>query len=385
MGFGAGTGAGAGRGNDGGVLEKSRAYIVKEKEQEQKRDTMDYRAERWATCPLSGEVLRHPVVSDDLGNLMNKEALLTYLMEKRSIPSLAHIRRMRDVFVVGGASGFAAGTPAVFVCPITQLQACGSHAFVALRACGCVLADRAMKEMKGDSCPACGVLIGERDNVVRLVPTEEEADFLRARLKVKRDGHAKGGKAAATAAGEAAAANTSSAAAAAPLTGSACGEAAAGSTAHSASTPAPASRTAGHAGGAVAAAAAAATASSSSSALTGVGAKRQREEPLGGAAGDGEARHAARRSTAPPSTFAAPATTSVSHAARQVRPTASAPAAGAAAGTSRSGLADSAQREAVALIEGQKRTSAVYASLFKPKVDSSGQGVSKSASGAHRW
>ena len=361
-----GKGEGKGEGNDGGVIESSRSFVVKEKRAEQKTDTLDNRATRWTTCCLSGETLQFPVVADALGNLFNKEAILSYLVEKRSIPELSHIKRMRDVFSVATTS--SSGGAAFFICPISQLQANGSHAFIALRSCGCVLADRALKELlKGDVCPACGKAIGGRDNVVRLVPSMEEADFLRERLKAKRETASSSGArshaaktplnaAAATAsAGEPSLRAADSAAAIAAATTSFSSSSSSGSAGlqhidnhTSAALPIQASD-AGHA--------------SRSSASA--GAKRPRESSS---------------NAEEPSSHKSVRSSTLHHAA----PSSSAPLHHLGEGV-RSGAAESAQREATQLIEGQKRKSAVYASLFRPQQDESGKGVSKTSRGAHRW
>jgi hypothetical protein len=171
---------------------------------------------RFSTCALSGEPLRTPVVADELGSIFNKDAIIQYVLEQRSIPQFSHIKSLKrdlipmrptpnpryiesDVAVEGGKG------EAPFICPITGLEANGQHGFVLFRSCGCVLSERAVKEMmaKGaGACPACSAACGP-ESIVKLCPTEEESDLLRARLAVKRLAAA-AAKAAVSAAGAAA-------------------------------------------------------------------------------------------------------------------------------------------------------------------------------------
>jgi hypothetical protein len=209
-------------GNDGGVIAVKR-YLILTKDVEggdrAKEFTQEVRAARHAACALSGEALGAHVVADELGNLFNKDAVITYLLEKRNVPQFAHIRSLRrDVVDVratrvqaGGAeesaveaaSGKLTGSsitlsvrPA-FVCPLSGLEASGRHAFLVLRSCGCLLSERGVKEMSGGgagaACPACGASGGAGEGAIKVAPPEEEVAHLRARLEA-RAGGGKGGK-----------------------------------------------------------------------------------------------------------------------------------------------------------------------------------------------
>ena len=175
---------GKGGGNDGGVLVNGRAFMVKTAAPKEKRDTLEVRNSRWTTCAISGEPLADPVVADAAGHLFNRESVLTYLLEKRSVPAFAHLKRMRDVFAL--QPGTVRGGCRVFVCPVTQTEANAAHAFVALRTCGCVLSDAALKIVRGDGCPACGVRFDRVRDAVRLVPTDEELETARDRAGTAR-------------------------------------------------------------------------------------------------------------------------------------------------------------------------------------------------------
>ena len=48
-------------GGDGGVIATKRAYFVKVKKAKEKRDPYEVAAQRWNTCALTNQRLRHPV------------------------------------------------------------------------------------------------------------------------------------------------------------------------------------------------------------------------------------------------------------------------------------------------------------------------------------
>jgi hypothetical protein len=184
---------GKGHGNDGGSTATKR-YLLKTKapehQQKQRGDVgEDVAAARLATCALSGEPLRSPLVCDELGHLFNKEAVLGHILEARGAgggggaagvaapgaapPAFAHLRSIKkDVVAVkvtrasagaSGGSGSASGaggstaasstssstTPAPFVCPVTLLEANGAYPFVVMRGCGCMVSERALRAMTG--------------------------------------------------------------------------------------------------------------------------------------------------------------------------------------------------------------------------------------------
>ncbi|CAN0398798.1 unnamed protein product, partial [Phaeothamnion confervicola] len=102
---------------------------------------------RTKVCSLSNEALREPVVADELGNLFNKDAVLTALLEKRVPAAFAHVRGLRDLVECRLTRNAAAETtetaerdlqpgqvrPSAYVCPLTLLEFSGQHPFVVLR------------------------------------------------------------------------------------------------------------------------------------------------------------------------------------------------------------------------------------------------------------
>ena len=147
------------------------------------------------SCAMSQEPLRAPVVACRMGLLFNKAALLEYLLAKLKYPHFSHIQQLKDVSSVtlhwtpagqalqDGAKATSANSSAaaselkegdataesesLYCCPITGLPSNGVNRFVAMRPCGCVLSERALKSVGGgaaksaaagaaDVCLVCG-------------------------------------------------------------------------------------------------------------------------------------------------------------------------------------------------------------------------------------
>ncbi|KAK9868399.1 hypothetical protein WJX84_009405 [Apatococcus fuscideae] len=114
---------------------------------------------RWTQCQLSGEPLQQPVVTDQLGYLFNKDAIIQALLKKSMPKALGHITSLKQLIELkltpapaGGAKAatattFQPGNDAPFVCPITELPLNGRFRAVVLRPSGLVVSERALKEM----------------------------------------------------------------------------------------------------------------------------------------------------------------------------------------------------------------------------------------------
>ncbi len=99
--------------------------------------------------------------------------------------------------VRGGAGGLRDGSAgegveqgggAVWVCPVTQLR-CSRNATVALRPCGHVVSERAVRSLATAADRSCPVCCTAYDSTVVLYGTAEQVAELRARL---REGKGKG-------------------------------------------------------------------------------------------------------------------------------------------------------------------------------------------------
>jgi SUMO ligase MMS21 Smc5/6 complex component len=125
----------------------------------------------WTACPLSHKPLVRPIVSDAVGNLYNKDAILKFLLpgeDEEGISSKAdceeilqgRVKGLRDVVelkfeidtenVQENNGGSKAGER--WICPITTKGLGPNVKSVYLVPCGHVFSDEAIREMKGETC-----------------------------------------------------------------------------------------------------------------------------------------------------------------------------------------------------------------------------------------
>ncbi|KAL1968532.1 hypothetical protein VTN77DRAFT_1742 [Rasamsonia byssochlamydoides] len=187
-------------GNDGGSIP-TRRELVREAARNPSSSMQVKEAQReqlshhWTTCPLSHKPLTRPIVSDSVGNLYNKDAILRFLLpgedESGGIISKAdceeilqgRVKSLRDVVELQ----FEIDTEHVqidrnpcsgrrserWICPITTKELGPNVKSVYLVPCGHVFSEEAIREMKGDKCLTCNEPYTE-DNVIPILPTKEE-------------------------------------------------------------------------------------------------------------------------------------------------------------------------------------------------------------------
>ena len=131
------------------------------------------RAARWKHCAVSSQPLRQPIVACELGQLFNKEELMQTLLSVKdgSIERpavLKHVKKLKDVHQLNltplssqsaEREGQDAESSALFECPITTVPMSGRHRFVYPVTCGCVVSERALREIPTKTClvvrPSC--------------------------------------------------------------------------------------------------------------------------------------------------------------------------------------------------------------------------------------
>lgn len=190
-----------GGGGDGGATgAESRdcylnMYAVKKPD---KVDPNEARIAKWSRCALSSEVLKPPCVVDLLGNLYNKEALVSALLTKSLPKELRYIKGLKDMVTihltsVPGVNADDDISSTKFECPISGQELNGKYKFYALRGCGHVLSAKALKELQSCACLVCSLPFVEADKII-INGTEEEVLALRqimeqegAKLKEKKE------------------------------------------------------------------------------------------------------------------------------------------------------------------------------------------------------
>ena len=130
----------------------------------------------WTTCPLSHKPLARPIVSDCVGNLYNKDAILQFLLPGDDVEGISskadceavlcgRVKGLRDVVEVkfevdserGGptSTGAAAGNGGRsegWICPVTAKQLGPNVKSVYLVPCGHAFSEEAIRQLKDDKC-----------------------------------------------------------------------------------------------------------------------------------------------------------------------------------------------------------------------------------------
>ncbi|EGD75274.1 hypothetical protein PTSG_06927 [Salpingoeca rosetta] len=218
-------------GADGGTIP-TRDELVKVKKKDVKEDPSIKWAAKWKHCAVSSQPLREPIVACELGQLFNKEDLMKALLaiKDKSMErpaELKHVKKLKDVHelnlrpVTHSSSSSSTRVRGVgldddqevqFECPITGVPMNGRHRFVYPVTCGCVISERALREIPTATCLVCSKPFTAEDIVV-LNPEQEEMKEMALNMKARRE-RAKAAKKAAKSAGAPAPSSSSSSSAA---------------------------------------------------------------------------------------------------------------------------------------------------------------------------
>ena len=157
-------------GNDGGSIP-TRRELVKEAARDlsttQVKEIQSEQQEHyWSTCALSHQPLSLPVVSDALGTLYNKDAVVEHLLaagqeDKQGLEAKGEafkdrLRSLRDVVEVkfqtqdGGEQ--RSSIKQLWVCPVTGKALGPGVKATYVVPCGHAFAESAIKEMGGEGC-----------------------------------------------------------------------------------------------------------------------------------------------------------------------------------------------------------------------------------------
>ncbi len=150
-------------GNDGGSIPTRRELVKEAARDLSQTQVKEIQAEQqehyWSTCALSHQPLSLPVVSDALGTLYNKDAIIDHLLsagqedkhglEARGEAFKDRLRSLRDLVEVNFQTENDGKT---WVCPVTGKELGPGVKAIYLVPCGHAFSESAMKEMPGDSC-----------------------------------------------------------------------------------------------------------------------------------------------------------------------------------------------------------------------------------------
>lgn len=185
-------------GCDGGTIPR-RDELVRTKQKPEQKDKDAEAVAKWKHCAITQEELRLPIVSCELGRLYNKEAVIEHLLSKDATSDSAkHIRSMKDIVELKPTENpgykrrdadkgdeYVDLRASRFICPVVGLEMNGKYRFCYLRQCGCVLSERALKEVKSEVCHKCGKPF-EEDDIVILNGSDDDMAVLSARMELRR-------------------------------------------------------------------------------------------------------------------------------------------------------------------------------------------------------
>uniref|UniRef100_A0A7S0F3P5 Ubiquitin-like domain-containing protein n=1 Tax=Hanusia phi TaxID=3032 RepID=A0A7S0F3P5_9CRYP len=173
-----------GGGCDGGTTAQQRKFLrqAHKKKKETLRDHSEEMRARWHYCAASGQPLRAPMVTCDLGYIFIKEEVMKQLLSKTLHKDHQHIRKLKDLYNIevkenpdwdpkkGVENSYETGGQDRFLCPITGRPGNGKNQFVALKTCGHVFCEQALRHLGGDVCVICNAPFSKAKDVVHLTP-----------------------------------------------------------------------------------------------------------------------------------------------------------------------------------------------------------------------
>ncbi|XP_013392986.1 protein RTF2 homolog [Lingula anatina] len=187
-------------GCDGGTIPR-RDELVRMKKKPEQKDKDMATAAKWQHCALTQEKLRAPIVACELGRLYNKEAVIEFLLDKSKFEgasSSQHIKGLKDVRelkltenpaftkeVAEKGNAYIDMQLSKYICPVVGLEMNGRYNFCFPWSCGCVVSERAMKEVKSENCHKCGKPF-KSDDVVVLNGNEEEVEQMKKNMEHRR-------------------------------------------------------------------------------------------------------------------------------------------------------------------------------------------------------
>ena len=191
-------------GNDGGSIPTRRELVkegAKDLSTTQVKEIQTEQQEHyWTTCALSHESLSEPVVSDALGTLYNKAAVLDHLLtegqkekptskeelEQKKETFKDRLRSLKDVVEVKFHTDAESGK---WTCPVTNKTLGPGIKAIYLIPCGHAFAESLIATVPGDTCLQCNEPYA-KENIIPILPTlQADKDRLSERLeKLKASG-----------------------------------------------------------------------------------------------------------------------------------------------------------------------------------------------------
>ncbi|KAF7382382.1 hypothetical protein HZH68_015301 [Vespula germanica] len=185
-------------GCDGGTIPR-RDELVRVKKKPEQKDKDAELAFRWKHCTIRQLPLQPPVVACGLGRLYSKESVLEGLLDRDTLPeSAVHIKNLKDIKNLNLTPNpafngnkaekgdcYVDGGKSPYICPVIGLEMNGKYKFCFLWTCGCVMSERALKEVKTSVCHRCQQPFTEADIVI-LNADGDDLRLMEERLNVRK-------------------------------------------------------------------------------------------------------------------------------------------------------------------------------------------------------
>jgi len=188
-------------GCDGGTIP-TRDELVRVKKKPEQKDKNSELAFKWRHDAVSQELLGRRVVACELGRLYNKETVLEILLDRTKYEEVGgiidHIRSLKDIKELkltenpdgrqGGAEKgdmYIDPSRADYICPVVGVGMSGKYRFCFIWSCGCVLSERALRQVKSEVCHKCGAAYSEEDVIV-LNGSEDDLQVMGAKMEARR-------------------------------------------------------------------------------------------------------------------------------------------------------------------------------------------------------
>ncbi|KAL0128344.1 hypothetical protein PUN28_003554 [Cardiocondyla obscurior] len=193
-------------GCDGGTIPR-RDELVRVKKKPEQKDKDAELAFKWRHCTIRQLPLQSPIVGCSLGRLYSKESVLEGLLDRNTLPeSAVHIKNLKDVKNLTltpnpafdgdkaeKGDGYNDGGKSPYICPVIGLEMNGKYKFCFLWSCGCVMSERALKEVKSALCHKCQQPFEETDIVI-LNAEGNDLDLMKERAGIRKSNQKKSKK-----------------------------------------------------------------------------------------------------------------------------------------------------------------------------------------------
>ena len=185
-------------GGDGGVYANSRQFIRGCKTEAEVPDaskSIKEKQQRKAnTCAQSAAPLSEPVVCCQMGNLYNKEDILTALLNKSLNSNFSHIKSLKDLKEIKFTKNPAYVEDntidsniaiAKYICPITGLDFNGNFPFICIWSSGHLISEKSIKEMGVEALQSEYGPFAMND-IVYILPLDDSVNLNRSNMEIRQ-------------------------------------------------------------------------------------------------------------------------------------------------------------------------------------------------------